>query len=70
MFSRNEGSRDRDLRLLAGAVLMYLAVFVLPGPVNFAIGALALVLFATAATGFCPLYRLAGINTCAPKDRA
>jgi Protein of unknown function (DUF2892) len=69
MFSRNEGNRDRDLRMLAGAVLIYLAVFVIPSPLNFAVGAVALVLFATAATGFCPLYRVAGISTCSPKDR-
>jgi hypothetical protein len=70
MFSRNEGTRDRDLRVLAGAALMYLAVFVIPGLASFAVGAVALVLFATAASGFCPLYRIAGINTCSPKDRS
>lgn len=64
MVSKNESSRDRDVRLALGAVLMYLAVFVIPGILGFVVGGLALVLFATALAGFCPLYAIFGYSTC------
>jgi hypothetical protein len=67
---RNESNRDRDIRVLIGAVLMYLAVFIIPGAASFVVGGVALVLFATAVAGYCPLYRLAGINTCSVHERA
>ncbi|HWQ11253.1 MAG TPA: DUF2892 domain-containing protein [Roseiflexaceae bacterium] len=57
---QNVSVLDRDVRLALGAVLMYLAVFVIPGVWSFAVGGLALALFATAALGFCPIYALLG----------
>lgn len=47
---------------------MYLAVFQTPGPWSFAVGAVAVALFVTAAVGFCPLYALFHINTCTPSE--
>jgi hypothetical protein len=58
---RNEGTLDRALRIITGLVLLSL-VFV--GPQT-AWGWIGLVPLATGLVGYCPLYRLLGINTCA-----
>lgn len=62
--SRNEGNFDRALRIIAGLALLAL-VFV--GPQK-PWGWIGIVPLATGLVGFCPLYRLLGINTCAIKS--
>ena len=57
---RNEGTIDRALRVLLGLVLISL-VFV--GP-HTSWGWVGVVPLLTGLVGFCPLYRLVGINTC------
>lgn len=57
---RNVGSIDRALRAVVGIVLIAL-VFV--GPQT-AWGWIGLVPLATALIGWCPLYRLIGMDTC------
>ncbi|TDL79413.1 DUF2892 domain-containing protein [Palleronia sediminis] len=65
----NEGNLDRILRGIVGLVLIALPLFssmaAFANPLLFwgsiVIGA---VLAVTAVTGFCPAYRLLGINTC------
>lgn len=57
---KNESAIDRIIRLVIGIALLSL-VFV--GPKT-AWGWLGIIPLATAAIGFCPLYRLVGINTC------
>lgn len=57
---RNEGMMDRLVRVAAGLVLLAL-VFV--GPQT-PLGWIGLVPLLTGLVGFCPLYRLLGINTC------
>jgi hypothetical protein len=57
---RNVGSVDRILRVIVGAVLIAL-VFV--GPQT-AWGWIGLIPIATALIGWCPAYRLLGIQTC------
>ena len=59
--SRNEGNIDRALRIIAGLALLAL-VFVGPQTPWGWIGIVPLV---TGLVGFCTLYRLLGINTCA-----
>lgn len=59
----NEGSVDRALRVLLGLGLLSLA-FV--GPKT-PLGYIGLVPLATGLIGWCPLYTLLGINTCARK---
>jgi hypothetical protein len=61
---RNEGTIDRALRIILGLILIAL-VFVGP-QTNW--GWVGLVPLATGVLGFCPLYRLVGLNTC-PIDR-
>ena len=56
----NEGSLDRLLRVIVGVVLLAL-VFV--GPKT-AWGWVGVVPLLTGIVGFCPLYRLVGIDTC------
>jgi len=56
----NEGTVDRVLRVVVGAVLIGL-VFV--GPQT-PWGWIGLVPLATGLVGFCPLYRVLGVNTC------
>ncbi len=65
---RNEGRIDRLIRVALGAVLLYLAFF--SGSAAFASGiwhwlaiVVGIVMLVTAVTGFCPLYRVFGINT-------
>jgi membrane protein implicated in regulation of membrane protease activity len=57
---RNEGMIDRLVRVAAGLVLLAL-VFI--GPQT-PLGWIGLVPLLTGLAGFCPLYRLLGINTC------
>lgn len=58
----NEGRIDRALRVIVGLVLIAL-VFVGPQTVWGWIGVVPLV---TGLVGFCPLYRLIGVDTCHP----
>lgn len=60
MPNANEGLIDRLVRIMLGAVLLALA-FVGPQTPWGLIGVIPLV---TGLVGFCPLYRLVGINTC------
>jgi hypothetical protein len=61
MISPNMNNIDRGLRLLAGLALLALGGF---GPLGWW-GAIGLIPIATALIGWCPAYRLLGINTCA-----
>jgi uncharacterized membrane protein len=60
---KNEGSLDRVIRLVVGVVAIIAAVSAggAWAVVWWVVAALAII---TAAVGFCPLYRLVGINTC------
>lgn len=58
--SRNEGTLDRALRVIAGLVLIGLAA---TGTVG-AWGYIGIVPLLTGAIGLCPLYSVLGINTC------
>jgi hypothetical protein len=60
---KNEGVVDRVIRIVLGLVLLSL-VFV--GP-RTAWGFVGLVPLLTGLIGYCPLYPLAGVNTCSTK---
>lgn len=64
--TRNVGPMDRALRVLV-AFGLFALFFVLDGPMRY-IGLVGLVPLLTAAAGFCPLYRLIGVNTCPRRD--
>lgn len=57
---RNEGGLDRLLRVVVGLVMLAL-VFV--GPKT-QLGWIGVVPLLTGLVGFCPAYRILGINTC------
>jgi hypothetical protein len=59
--NHNEGTIDRTVRTALGLALLG-TVFV--GPQSW-LGLIGLVPLATGLFGFCPLYRLVGISTCA-----
>lgn len=63
--SKNVGMIDRVARVVLGLVLLGLALFG-----GHWWGWIGIVPLATAAVGFCPAYRLMGLNTCpiAPKQ--
>lgn len=56
----NEGTIDRTVRIVLGLALLSLTVV---GPKSM-LGLIGLVPLLTGVVGFCPLYRLVGINTC------
>ncbi|TVR93652.1 MAG: DUF2892 domain-containing protein [Trueperaceae bacterium] len=66
----NEGTLDRSLRAIVGVVLV--AAWLLgwlTGTLAIVLGIVGVVLLLTAAVGFCPLYRVLGMNTCAVPRR-
>ncbi|MCR9221597.1 MAG: DUF2892 domain-containing protein [Alphaproteobacteria bacterium] len=63
--TRNMGTIDRLLRVVAGLALIGFAV---AGPAD-PWGYIGIVPLLTAAVGFCPAYRLIGLNTCGKRDR-
>lgn len=56
----NEGTLDRAVRIVIGLAVLSLTVV---GPKSL-YGLIGLVPLLTGVTGFCPLYRLVGLNTC------
>jgi len=60
---RNESTIDRVTRVVLGAVLAGVGLSA-GGTVAVVLYVLAAVMLVTAAVGFCPLYRLLGIDTC------
>ena len=65
MGSNNVGRIDRVLRVIAGLVLIGLA---LSGTIGLW-GWIGLLPIATGLIGWCPAYTLLGINTCSLKSR-
>lgn len=67
----NIGSADRTIRFIVGVALL-VAPFIPPlagmlagwGALKFVVALIGLVLVATAAMRFCPLYTFFGIRTC------
>ena len=57
----NEGTIDRAVRIILGLAILSLTFIGPQSPLGF----IGLVPLATGLVGFCPLYRLLGINTCA-----
>ncbi len=63
--TRNEGSFDRVLRIVAGLALIGLTLYGMIGMWGW-IGVVPLL---TGALGWCPVYTLLGIKTCALKNQ-
>ena len=63
----NIGTVDKTVRVVAGVALLSL-LFVLEGNLRW-VGLMGIVPLATALFGYCPLYSLLGVKTCAPGTR-
>lgn len=64
----NMGATDRLIRILAAIVITVLYFTnVISGTAAIILLAIAGVFIITSIFGFCPLYRLAGLNTCSVK---
>ena len=62
---RNMGSLDRILRVIVAAVLAYLAATgAVSGGIVIAAWIVAAIFLVTSLMGFCPAYRLIGVDTC------
>lgn len=59
---QNVGSLDKTLRIVLGLGLLSL-LFLLEAPMRY-LGLIGVVPLGTALIGWCPLYRLIGVNTC------
>ncbi|MDO8277935.1 MAG: DUF2892 domain-containing protein [Burkholderiaceae bacterium] len=67
---KNVNAIDRIVRLLLAVVFLELAYFWLAGGWQIASYVAGAVMLATAAIGFCPLYRFLGMSTAAPSGKA
>lgn len=64
----NEGPIDRIVRVAAGIALLAVALLgIVASPLSLVAGAVGVILVATGALGFCPLYALVGFSTCPVK---
>lgn len=63
---KNVGSFDALVRVIVGLALIA-ASFFLEGNLRY-IGLIAIIPFATAAMGFCPLYSLFGFSSCPARN--
>ncbi|MEZ5094819.1 MAG: DUF2892 domain-containing protein [Nocardioides sp.] len=64
----NVGSADKVIRIVLGIAAAVIAFVVGAGSVGgIILLVVAAVMLVTAFTGFCPLYRLIGVNTCKVK---
>ena len=59
----NESNMDRIIRAVAGVVLLYLGFGMLGGVTAIIADVVGIVLLATAAIGFCPLYAMFKFST-------
>jgi hypothetical protein len=60
---KNEASWDQVVRIIVGAVLLYLGFGVVSGGWGVVLVILGFVLLITGALGFCPIYWIAKIRT-------
>ena len=64
MFTSNLGTTDRILRVLIGAgLLIWFFMDHGMGPWHWAKAVIGVIILATAALNFCPLYRIMGLST-------
>jgi uncharacterized membrane protein len=59
----NEGSVDRVIRGIVGAILLVVGLTLVQGPVGIVLDVLGAILLVTGIVGFCPLYTIFHINT-------
>ncbi len=65
-FEHNVGNNEKKIRLAAGAVLIFISLFL----ADIFLLILGLVLVATGYTGWCPAYSGFGRNTCSADSKS
>ena len=61
----NVGGIERSIRIVVGIVLLGIGSFAgLPVEVTVVMFVVGTIMLVTGAIGFCPVWRLAGVNTC------
>ena len=66
--TKNVGNTDKVVRAVLGVVAAVLAFVVgITSVWGIVLAVIAVLALVTAAVGFCPLYRLFGVNTCQTK---
>ncbi len=63
----NVGNFDRFVRIAIGLGLVAWALGLIPGVEGSVWGWIGIIPLATAFFGFCPLYRIIGVSTCATR---
>jgi len=63
MFKQNESKMDKKIRLIVGAVILWLALFVFTGTLQIVALVIGILAIFTGLTGFCLIYKLFGIKT-------
>ncbi len=63
LMSKNTSTTDRIIRLII-AVVSGIGASLGSGVVSIVLWVVSVIMLVTAAIGFCPLYRVLGINTC------
>ncbi len=65
---KNVGNTDKVVRAAIGVIALVAAFLVgITSVAGIVLAVVAVIALGTAAVGFCPLYRLFGLNTCATK---
>jgi hypothetical protein len=68
MMTKNVGNTDKVVRAGIGVIALVVAFVVgITSVWGIVLAVVAVIALVTAAVGFCPLYRLFGVNTCATK---
>jgi uncharacterized membrane protein (UPF0136 family) len=66
--TKNVGNTDKVVRAAIGVIALVAAFLIgITSVWGIVLAVVAVIALVTAAVGFCPLYRLFGINTCATK---
>jgi hypothetical protein len=61
--TKNEGKNDRVIRAVVGIIFILLGATIFTGTLSIAMYVIGVISIITAATGFCGLYKLLGIDT-------
>ena len=59
----NEGTVDRVIRGVVGAILLVVGLVLVKGTIGIVLDVLGAILLVTGVVGFCPLYTLFRVNT-------
>ncbi|PKQ32779.1 MAG: DUF2892 domain-containing protein [Actinobacteria bacterium HGW-Actinobacteria-2] len=66
--TKNVGNTDKVVRAAIGVIALVAAFLIgITSGWGIVLAVVAVIALVTAAVGFCPLYRVFGINTCATK---